>query len=162
MIHAFLTSLLPGERSVDDIFQQTNLVLWKKRDQFRPGTNFRSWVLTVARWETRAWLTERKRESWLTYSDQLAVYMLERFEHADPSGGASDSRGLDHLRECLGKLRDQDRLLIVSHYQHDKSLEECARIFKRSSGSLKVTLFRIRQMLRRCIHSQETMERVRS
>ena len=161
LLHAFLTSLLPGERCVDDVFQQTNLVLWQKRSEFQAGSNFRAWSLAVARWEVRAWLTRRQRGAWLTFSDELAETMLASFTDTT-EGQTADNSTLDSLRQCLGKLKDIDRLLVLSHYQHEKSLAECSRIFKRSSDSLKVTLFRIRQALRRCILAQETLNRARS
>ena len=161
LLHAFLTSLLPGERCIDDVFQQANLVLWKKRAEFQSGSNFRAWALAVARWEARAWLNRQRRGAWLTFSDELAETMLAAFaDSTEPQ--SADNGTLDSLRLCLGKLKDNDRLLVLSHYQHDKSLAECSRIFNRSSDSLKVTLFRIRQALRRCILAQETLNRARS
>jgi DNA-directed RNA polymerase specialized sigma24 family protein len=51
---------------------------------------------------------------------------------------------------------------VISHYQHGKSLAECSRIFERGADSLKVTLFRIRQILRRCIDAQQSLDRARS
>jgi len=160
-LHAFLTSLLPGERCIDDVLQQTNLVLWQKRAVFQSGTNFRAWAFSVARWETKAWLTRQKRADWLCFSNDVVDLIAGRYEQA-ASEGRTDMAGLDSLRQCLGKLKEKDRLLVVSYYQHDKSLGECARIFNRGADSLKVTLFRIRQMLRRCIDAQQSLERARS
>jgi RNA polymerase sigma-70 factor (ECF subfamily) len=159
-LHAFLTSLLPGERCIDDVLQQTNLVMWQKRSDFELGTNFRAWAFAVARWETRAWLTRQKRADWLSFCDDLSELLAARFEQTAPAG--SDNAALDSLRHCLGKLKEKDRLLVLSHYQHEKSLAECARIFQRGADSLKVSLFRIRQILRRCLNSQRSIERSRS
>lgn len=160
-LHAFLTSILPGERCIDDVLQQTNLVLWQKRGTFQLGTNFRAWALAVARWEARAWTTRQNRAAWLSFSDELTERLMARFEEG---GGAatSDNAVLDLLRGCLSKLKEKDRLLVISHYQHEKSLQECARIFARGADSLKVTLFRIRQVLRRCIDAQLALARSRS
>jgi DNA-directed RNA polymerase specialized sigma24 family protein len=84
-----------------------------------------------------------------------------RFEQAGAEN-RSDNATLDSLRQCLGKLKEKDRLLVISHYQHGKSLAECSRIFERGADSLKVTLFRIRQILRRCIDAQQSLDRARS
>jgi RNA polymerase sigma-70 factor (ECF subfamily) len=158
-LHAFLTSLLPGESAIDDILQQTNLVLWEKRADFQPGTNFKAWAFTVARWQARAWLTTRKRRNWLIFDDQLAEALSARFVAAPPE---ETTDALSALRRCLGKLRESDRLLLLSHYQHQKSLEKCAQLFDRTVNSLKVSLFRLRAALRRCIRSQLAFERVSS
>lgn len=159
VLHAFLISLLPGNSEIEDILQRTNTVLWAKRPQFQPGTCFRSWALSVAYWEARAWMTERKRESWLVVNDELAQAIMGRFS-AQPERAPNAS--VTALRACLGKLRDQDRLLVISHHQHEKSLRECSEIFNRSAESLKVSLVRIRSALRRCIKSRVAIEEASS
>mgnify|MGYP000113776971 CR=1 FL=1 len=35
---------MPGMDGVDDVLQETNVVLWEKRATFEPGTNFRAWA----------------------------------------------------------------------------------------------------------------------
>jgi RNA polymerase sigma-70 factor (ECF subfamily) len=159
VMHAFLISLLPGMPDVDDILQRTNLVLWEKRAHFVAGTSFKSWAMSVAYWEARAWMTERKRGDWLVVDDELAQQIIRRIE-AQPLPSANDA--VSALRACLAKLRDDDRLLVLSHHQHDKSLAECSSIFERSPESLSVSLVRIRAALRRCIKSQHAMEEARS
>ncbi|MEO0452516.1 MAG: sigma-70 family RNA polymerase sigma factor [Verrucomicrobiota bacterium] len=155
VLHAFLISLLPGSSEVEDILQKTNLVLWEKRSQFEPGTSFKSWALAVAYWEARAWMTQRKRGDWLVVNDELARQIIERIEVQPPQ---APSAAVSALKNCLTKLKDDDRLLVLSHHQHEKSLSECARIMERSPKSLSVSLVRIRKMLRQCIHSELVME----
>jgi RNA polymerase sigma-70 factor (ECF subfamily) len=159
VIHAFLISLLPGVPDVDDILQRANLVLWEKRERFEPGTSFKSWALAVAYWEARAWMSERKRGDWLVVNDDLAQQIIGRIE-AQPSRPAGAA--VSALRSCLNKLRDQDRLLVLTHHQHEKSLAECGRILNRSPESLSVSLVRIRAALRRCIKSELAIEKAKS
>ena len=49
-LRAFVGYLMSGTKDVADIVQEVNLLLWEKRKQFRPGTNFRAWSFTVARY----------------------------------------------------------------------------------------------------------------
>jgi RNA polymerase sigma-70 factor (ECF subfamily) len=151
VLHAFLVSMLPGQAEVDDILQRANLVLWEKRANFTPGSSFKAWALAVAYWEARAWMTERKRVGWLVFDDELTKAIIERFV-AQPD--EAPHAAVSALRVCLGKLRDSDRLLVLSHHYHHKSLRECAEIFNRNADSLKASLVRIRAALRRCIKSQ--------
>jgi RNA polymerase sigma-70 factor (ECF subfamily) len=159
-LHAFLTSLMPGDPAVDDLLQQTNLVLWQKRDVFRQGTNFHAWAFSVARWEVKAWTTRRKRTGWLLFSDELSERIAERFEEIAASQ-PSEHHALDSLQYCLARLKESDRELVLSHHQHGKSLYECSKLFGRNANSLKVTLFRLRQALRRCMDARESLHRVR-
>ena len=153
VIQAYLNTLLPGDSEVSDIVQKANLVLWNKRNNFEPGTNFKAWALSIAYWEARAWMTTRKRKGWLIYNEDLVDAVTERFV----SGAGSKlepSESVDALRLCLAKLRESDRLAIMNHYQHDKSIAECSEVLGRSREAIKSTLFRSRAALKRCIRSQ--------
>lgn len=158
-LHAFLISMLPGQPEVEDILQRANTVLWKKREEYDPSGSFDSWALAVAYWEARAWMTERKRENWLLIDEDLVESIIENLV-AEPKG--PPNADVEALQTCLGRLRDKDRLLFLSHHQHGKSLRECGQVFERPPESLKVSLFRIRAALRRCITSQLALEQVQS
>jgi RNA polymerase sigma-70 factor (ECF subfamily) len=162
MLQAYLNTLLPGDPDVSDIAQQTSVVVWRKRAEFQPGTSFRAWLLKVAYWEARAWMSTRKRKAWLVFDDELARAVTDRFISGPSARDDRASASLDALRLCLSKLRESDRLVVITHYQHGKSLEECSRILGRSREALKVALFRLRVGLKRCIHSQIAIERIRS
>lgn len=160
MLLAYLNTLLPGDPDVADIAQQTSIVLWRKRAEFQPGTSFRAWLLKVAYWEARAWLSTRKRKAWLVFDDELARAVTERFTSGPSAREDRASASLDALRLCLSKLRESDRLIVITHYQHGRSLEECSRILGRSREALKVALFRLRVGLKRCIHAQIAIDRI--
>lgn len=143
---------MPGSADVDDVVQETNLTLWKKRESFELGTSFLNWAKAVARWEVRAWCTRKKRHSWLVVNDDLTDAIAEAIEIQSYGVGASTR--FDALHECLEKLRPRDRLLMSFYYQLGKSLDECAEIFHLSVKSMKSTVSRIRAALRRCIESR--------
>ena len=154
-LHAFLVSMLPGTNDVDDILQRANMVLWKKKDEYDASRPFKPWAMAIVYWEARAWMTERKRDAWLVIDDDLVSSIIEQFSREPEVPANAD---VSALQNCLGKLRDQDRILVLSHHQHKKSLRECGEIFKRTPESLKVSLVRIRAALRRCISSQLALE----
>ena len=60
------------------------------------------------------------------------------------------------LRNCLTKLRPQERDLLHHRYATSVSLEDYAKATKRSSGTLKAILFKLRAALRDCIERQLT------
>lgn len=39
-LFVYLTGLLCSRDLADDVLQETNLVIWRKREQYRMGTNF--------------------------------------------------------------------------------------------------------------------------
>ena len=59
-LRSYLRVLMPGHPAAADVFQQANAKLWERRRDFRPGTDFAAWSLTVLKYEV---LTARKREA---------------------------------------------------------------------------------------------------
>ena len=50
-LRAFVLSLLPGSDEVEDVIQETNAAIWRKRGEFEIGTNFKSWMFSVAKFQ---------------------------------------------------------------------------------------------------------------
>lgn len=145
---AFILGLVPDRDSAEEIRQRTNVVLWRKRADFQPGTSFRAWAFTVARWEARGFVRERGRKSWLVYDEEVAGLLADRL--AALPAPALGERAVA-LRKCLADLNRDHRRLIVARYQEGLSFRECAERFGRSEGGLRVVLHRLKVALRRCV-----------
>jgi DNA-directed RNA polymerase specialized sigma24 family protein len=48
-LYAFILALAANPADADDIMQETRGVLWRKLNDFEPGTDFASWAMAVAR-----------------------------------------------------------------------------------------------------------------
>lgn len=149
-ILAYIRSLMPGFSGASDILQQVNMVLWKKRETFELGTNFKAWSFTVARNMVSTQRRKLKRGAWLVFDEDLAERFAAEFEEDDESLDRAH-RALAH---CVGQLRPHDLELLQKRYAEEIGLEDYARILGRSPGTLKARLFKIRATLRRCIELQ--------
>ena len=147
-LRAFVLSLLPGSPEVDDVIQETNAEIWKKRGDFRIGTNFKSWMFSVAKFKVMAtWRDRQRRKEWAVPEETL-VKLVERIE--DHEGTSIETRQAA-LRICLEQLRPVDRGLILRRYVEEYGLAKLAGEVGRSAESLKVSLHRIRTLLRTCV-----------
>lgn len=147
-LQAFIASLMPGDPGTDDVLQRTNLTLWRKRETYRSGSNFRAWAFECAKWTMRAYFKEKQRGSWLVVDEDLTRAVTERMLEQTPKSPDAPQAA---LRMCLERLRPIDRDLLLSHYEEGETLAECAKRSGRTPGTLKVTLFRLRALLRRCV-----------
>lgn len=154
-LRAFVLSMLPGSPHVDDVIQETNAEIWQKRGDFRIGTQFKSWMFTVAKFKVMScWRDQARNKEWAMPEEAL-VQLLERAE----SGGLEDTeRKLVALRDCLEQLRPVDRTMILRRYMEESSMGKMAEEFSRASDSLKVSLHRIRVSLKSCISSKIKIE----
>lgn len=145
-IRGFILSLMPGSSDVGDVLQETNLVLWQKRKQFELGTNFFGWASRIARFEVLKYRDRVRKHQGLPFSDEMLNVLAER-----QGISASQESRLIALENCLGKLSEKHRGIVEQRYTPGKSLEAHAEAIGTSAGSLRVTIHRIRQTLRRCV-----------
>ena len=156
-ILAYLHSLMPGNASVNDVLQRVNLVIWKKRSSYKKDTNFRAWAFSIARWEVRAFFKANKRKSWLIFDDELALRVSNTMQGTMEDNSTHDIRTT--LEMCINKLKPDERELITHRYYSDHSLKDYAESNGRSVGGIKVTLFRIRATLKRCIENHQAIQK---
>ena len=50
-VFVYLLSLLHNAADAEEVLQETNLVLWRKFDEFEPGTHFDHWACRIAYFE---------------------------------------------------------------------------------------------------------------
>ncbi|MFC4991460.1 sigma-70 family RNA polymerase sigma factor [Rubritalea tangerina] len=145
-VRAFIVSLMPGRPEVNDVLQETNLTLWRKRDTFQEGTNFIAWAFTIARYEVMRQRSKDKRDHRLQFSDSLLDALS-----APPEPDSHESPKLLALERCLSKLSTIEREIIRHRYTAGKSIENLSQHLAKSPGSLRIALFRVRASLKKCI-----------
>ncbi|MFC4991480.1 sigma-70 family RNA polymerase sigma factor [Rubritalea tangerina] len=147
VLRAYIISLMPGSPYTGDVLQETNLVLWEKMDQFQPGSNFRAWAFTIARFQSLNYRRKLEKQGARFLSEDLADILAEQTIEEAPK----TERRIKALELCLGKLKAPDRELIERRYHSDKDLNTYAEEVGRTAGALRVNLHRLRNNLRKCI-----------
>ena len=154
---AYVQTLLPGDPSVGDVVQRSNLVAWKKRSSFTIGTNFRAWLFGIARWEVMAYRKECARRTWLVVDEELANRITDSMVELAEESPMDDLRLA--LEVCLQKLQAAERELVTHRYYSSAPLKRFATEQGKTVGALKISLHRIRATLKRCIESQPFFEK---
>ncbi|MCP5542624.1 MAG: sigma-70 family RNA polymerase sigma factor [Akkermansiaceae bacterium] len=152
MVRAYVISLMPGAPGVDDVIQEVNTVLWVKRGDFELGTSFRAWALAICRFQVMSHLRKLRQQRWVTLDPELIDQLADELD--ETIDAAREERRHKALKDCIGKLRDADRELLVERYWHKTRLQDFAVCTGRSVSALRVTLFRLRAGLKRCIEDK--------
>ncbi len=148
LLHSYVLSLMPHYSEAEDIVQEANLILWKKREEFVPGTNFKAWALTVCRFQV------------MSYRKRLAMRKTDRLSDAALDLIAAETAEEDAeivlkyqsaLRVCFQKLASSDRDLLLKRYWNRMSLRDFAEVSKISEQAVKSKLHRLRAALRKCV-----------
>jgi len=144
----FIRALCGNPTLAADIRQEVNLILWRKREKFRPGSNFKAWAFKISKLEVKAHLRKMKRNLTLASDPEL----LELFAEEFPATLDQLPERRTALAECMKHLTEKDTELLRHHYWSHHGLENLARATDRSVGTLKARLFQLRQSLRHCIN----------
>lgn len=150
---AFIESLTADYQSAQDLLQDTNLVLWRKRDEFALGTNFWAWASKIAYHEVlhhRRSLSRSKLVFSEMLLDQLAAVSSERLEHHD------DRCRL--LRVCLTELPPRQQTLVEHRYNGKRSVRQLAAQEETTPNAISKLLQRARHALLRCIEQKMSQE----
>ncbi len=145
-VFGYIMSLCHDYAKAQDILQEANLTLWRKAEDFEPGTNFNAWACRVAYFHVLNHRRKQQREK-LVFDDSLFDYLSERQEQRAES---ADVR-LTALRRCLTKLPDKQRQLIERRYHPGASVQGIASDDGKSEGAISQALFRIRASLQHCV-----------
>lgn len=135
---------------VEEVLQETYVTAFEKLVQYRPQGTFRPWLRTIARNHLFAHWRERRRLAEFdgdTLESLIADDGLNDMEHDDERHEQESAR----LAICLEHLPDRARQMLERRYCEEQPLAQLAQQFKRSAATLSVTLFRLREQLRRCV-----------
>jgi RNA polymerase sigma-70 factor (ECF subfamily) len=145
-LRAFVRSLLPGWEEVDEVMQETSLVLWRKFAQFDPATPFLRWACVVARFEALKMRRRKARDRHVFDEDLLALIADEAAEETDAL--EQERRALD---VCIEKLPERQRRLVSAVYAAGVRINEVAAWTGCSPTSLYKTINRVRGQLFECM-----------
>ncbi|MDA7926984.1 sigma-70 family RNA polymerase sigma factor [Verrucomicrobiales bacterium] len=148
-LRRFVRSLVYSWDDVDDVMQNTGLVLWRKFSDFDPKTNFMSWASVVARFEVLTWKRDRARDRHV-FDDDL-ISMLADETDAECEKLILHRRALD---QCLKKLPDDLRRVVVAAYEPGVKLNEVAERIGSSATGFYKKLRRTRESLMVCIEAE--------
>ncbi|MGJ8697533.1 MAG: sigma-70 family RNA polymerase sigma factor [Verrucomicrobiaceae bacterium] len=146
-LYAYIYSLIGHTASSWDVLQETNLILWAKREDFKEGTNFQAWTHTIARFQVLAFLRDKTREPLSILTPEI----FEKFEaEEDPVLEDHEAR-LKTLSKCLKQLAPAASNIVRWHYEDKESLNKISERLSMTSNAVKQALFRARRSLQTCI-----------
>ena len=154
-LRSFVRPLVPTWDDLDEVIQQTCIVLWRKFGEFQEGTDFCAWACTVARFEVLKHRRQQARDRHMFSEELIALLADEGVEET-----AQRERERRALDACVQRLPPRQRELVQRCYGGSGTIKEVAESLGRSATSLYKALDRIRQMLLTCIEhalEQEAM-----
>jgi len=147
-VKAFILSLQPNFNEADDILQEVFLVVTRKAGEFREGSNFMAWALTIARLKVLEFLRRHKADERV-----LSHHVVETLCAAVPEEGFFEDR-FALVRACLEKLAPRMQDVVRLRYFGERGPREIARLLSWTTNSVNVALSKARKLIQECVHRQ--------
>jgi RNA polymerase sigma-70 factor, ECF subfamily len=149
-VYRYVRSQTRDRATAEDLTAQVFFKALSAAGTYKGDGSYRSWIFTIARNTVASWRAERKKK--LVPIDDLP-------EHADPAPSAqslaiaSEDRAL--LWTAVARLPEAQREVVRLRYRRELTIDEIARVTRRSSGAVRVLLHRARTRLGHLLKSKD-------
>jgi RNA polymerase sigma-70 factor (ECF subfamily) len=145
-IFSYIYVLVHNRGDAEDLLQETSLVICEKFHEFKEGTDFVAWACQIAYWRVRYSRQKYARSKIIFDQDLIDVV-------ARTASKMSDELDDRHaaLEQCLERLHQRDRGLLIARYEPGGSVEEAARRSGRTVQTAYKALARLRKLLLDCV-----------
>ena len=150
MLLAFLRSSIRDAHAVDDIFQETMVVAWRRLDDFDRTRSFGKWIRGIAGNLTLAYYRKVGRNP-LSFDEMTLDWLDCRFAKVQAVKGDALSEKLELLRDCIESLPENKRSAIKARYLDRDSLDDIVEKMGVALQTLKKRLYRAKLQLESCI-----------
>jgi RNA polymerase sigma-70 factor (ECF subfamily) len=147
VVRAYIRSAgISRPEDVDEIVQEVSLIAWRKFDQLDDVDEFPRWACVIARHRVLEFRRNRFRDR-LVLNEKVFDLLLE--ESLDET--EQHEARLRQLERCLDELPPASRKLVNAAYEPGASIDELARSAGKKANALYQQLWRLRQLLRKCV-----------
>ena len=151
-------SILTNESDAADAMQDALVAAWREVPRLRDPAAFDGWLNRVVANAARMALRRRSRRREVRVTPASPDYGggAPTTPPVDAHAQADFDRiaELDAIRRALGRLREQDRMILVLHYVDGRSVAEIAATLAVPVGTAKRRLHEARGSLERVMRSQ--------
>lgn len=131
---------------VDDLVQETALVLWRKFDEYDSARPFLPWALGISRN-----LIHEVRHAERRTARPLSPRVTQKLVATCTRVGAQFEMAEDALQYCVEKLPPRQQELISLRYREELTLKQIANRLRQGLSGVNMALRRLRFALLECM-----------
>jgi RNA polymerase sigma-70 factor, ECF subfamily len=150
-LYAFILGLTHNAADADDLLQELNVALWKKRHSYDPQQEFLRWAIGFARIEIKNY-RRKNAKTRLLFSDDVLNTLAADW----PGDSSYHEQRLAALASCVKKLGTVEYQFISGFYRNNVSVNQLAEMHNTPASTIYKILNRAREALFRCV--QRTIE----
>jgi len=150
MLLAYLRSIADDPSAIDDLFQETMIVAWKKIETYDRSRPFGPWLRGIARKLVLAhYRSISKSPVW--HNSEILDSIESRFQEFLTQRGRTISEQTDDLLNCMKKLTDPLKIIVEMLYARGMSNTEVATALNEQTPTIRKRAQRARAQLYECM-----------
>lgn len=150
MLVTYLRAAVWNATVVDDLFQETMLVAWRRLGDYDQSRPFGPWLRGIAARLVMAHARKAKRDL-MVCDENVMEYLDQKVQDISQRSGDCWEEKLAALHECLASLPDLPREAISLRYLEGHSADRIAALLHATRDAIKKRLQRARGMLLACL-----------
>lgn len=151
VLTGMITALVGDVNVAEDLFQETAVILTRKREEADEDTPFFAWARKIAVNVVRDHRKKNARRKVRCLDDDVLESVSAVFEDAEAR--IWDVRR-EALRGCAEGLPARERDVLRRRYEGEEPIESLAASLKMSRGALDTLLYRVRKALHACVEGR--------
>lgn len=152
-IQSFVLTLVPLFSDSEEVVQEASMTMWRRFDQYQPGTSFRNWAFQIAKYTAFNYVRKQVRDRHL-FSEKIMTLLAEQGEREQDDRESRRSM----LEHCISKLKDKDREVLAGCYREGVTIKSYAESNDRTPNAVTKQLNRIRRTLLQCVQQTLRLE----
>ncbi len=150
MLTVYLRSLVNDEATIDDLFQETMVVAWRRLGECDLSRPFGPWLRGIASRLVMAHYRKKKTQPVLLQAGVLSM-LDQQFDSITAQVGDTWDEKVAALHDCLDALPEKHRGAVQARYLDDLSAQQVAERLRVSLEACRKRLQRARAMLAECL-----------
>lgn len=160
MLTAFLRASTRDPAVVDDLFQETMLVAWRRLDDYDRERPFGAWLRGIASKLILSHFRQKAQRRDIAVEEETLEWFGQQLDRVQSFSGDTWDEKLEALRRCVSGLPDHYREVIHLRYEKEISLSDLPSLLDLRFEALKKRIGRAKQMLYECIQRKLSLGEV--
>jgi len=156
LLYSLALRMVRNRQDAEDIVQETVLRAFKYFNSFRPGSNFKAWIVTILRSIVINEYHRKKRQP-----QAISLETISDFISLPEMTGIQEAILREKLHEAIDALPDDFCTILTLFYLERFSYKEIASILDIPMGTVMSRLFSARQLLKQALFVEDKKAKVK-
>ena len=144
-VYKFIVSRLNDPVEASDILHDVFMDVWRSAGRFEGRSKVQTWIFGIAYRKSIDAMRKRGRMDLTDETPDMAD------DGPDQETCLAAGQEAEHVRHCLGTLKDDHRSAITLAFFQDMTYGEIAEVAGVPEGTIKTRIFHAKKLLMRCL-----------